>query len=217
MESSNLLNQILSSTRAPRELLLEYIKLKVYEAKKLDVTELLRKSGNGQFRESQAPGEKIASDIHSALVQQEFVNWDDDPKLASVENIAQELCDQTDKLELWEELFEQIKATSKPQLFNMSKPELVAELKNILEEGASTPISELCKMGDYKICPDLKYPHTPGEIIVDKILDLLLFQSWINPEDEPLLEEIFDIAGSLDKDVSNPKLWKELFELGQRI
>lgn len=49
------------------------------------------------------------------------------------------------------------------------------------------------------------------------ILSLLLFQSWIDPESEPVLDEIFDIVGQLDKDVKQPDAWRDLFELAKEL
>lgn len=97
-------------------MLVEYVKVKTTEAMGLDSKELLCKSGNNQFREPQTPGERIANDIHNALLQQDRVSWGDDVELAFIEDIAHELCDQTDDAKLWQELFDRSGAIhDKPQ------------------------------------------------------------------------------------------------------
>lgn len=103
-----LLNQILATTHAARDLLVEYIRLIGQDAKNLEQHELLSTSGAAQFREPVTPGEKIASSLQHALISQEAVNWEDDPKLAHIESIAGELTDKTDDQALWQELFERI-------------------------------------------------------------------------------------------------------------
>lgn len=97
------------------------------------------------------------------------------------------------------------------------KPELVAKLKGLIADAKNMPLEELCKAGDYENDSDLKYPHTKGEQIADEILSLLLFQSWADAETEPVLDEIFDLAGQLDKDINQPEIWQELFALANEI
>jgi hypothetical protein len=104
----DLLTKILATADAPRGLLIEYVTLIVNEAKSLDQNELLAMSGTNDFREPATQGEKIASSLQHALISQESVNWKDDPELAHIEAIADELTDKTDDQELWQELFERI-------------------------------------------------------------------------------------------------------------
>lgn len=103
-----LLNQILATTHAPRDLLVEYIRLIGQGAKNLEQYELLSTSGAAQFRDPTTPGEKLASSLQHALISQESINWEDDPELAHIEAIAGELTDRTDDQTLWQELFERI-------------------------------------------------------------------------------------------------------------
>ncbi len=56
---------------------------------------------------------------------------------------------------------------------DITRPELIAELMGYMNDVKKTPLSELCKKGDYTQ-PDLKYPQTKGEYLADKILTLLI-------------------------------------------
>lgn len=100
---------------------------------------------------------------------------------------------------------------------DIPKPELIAKLKSYISDAQTTPISELCKVGDYKNQPDLRYPQTKGEYLADSITTLLASQSWIDGESEPLFDDILDVAGQLDKDANQPEAWRELFELVLKI
>lgn len=100
---------------------------------------------------------------------------------------------------------------------DIPKPELIAKLKSYISDAQSTPIAELCKAGDYKNQPDLRYPQTKGEYLVDSITFLLASQSWIDGEREPLLDNLLSVAGQLDKDINQPEAWQELFELAKEI
>jgi hypothetical protein len=103
-----LLNQILTTTNASRDILVEYVKVMGQDAKSLEHNDLLSLGGAAQFRDPTTPGEKIATSIQHALISQEKVNWEDDPKLAHIEAIATELTDRTDDQKLWQELFDRI-------------------------------------------------------------------------------------------------------------
>ncbi len=102
-----------------------------------------------------------------------------------------------------------------PQM-DIPKPELITKLKSYIKEAQKTPLLKLCEKCDYTQ-PELTYPQTKGEYITDRILTLLLFQSWIDAESEPILDEIFDIAGQLDTNVNQPEAWRKLFNLAQDI
>lgn len=80
---------ILSSTRADRKLVVGYLKLQTASGTK---------------------SPEIASNIFNALIQQEYVNWEDDAELTHIEDIAQTLADRTDDDKLWGELFNRINA-----------------------------------------------------------------------------------------------------------
>ena len=100
---------------------------------------------------------------------------------------------------------------------DIARPELIAKLKGYISDAQKVPISELCKAGDYENQPGLRYPQTKGEYLVDEMLSLLLSQSWIDPESEPVLDEMTSILGQLDMGVDKPEEWQELFQLAEEI
>ena len=104
---------IVVSGRAPRKSLVEYIQLLCAKAQKLNRAELLRKSGDGQFRTAVSPGEKLAASIQDALLRQDYVNSKDNPDLAYIESLTTELTDQTDNIKLWSELFKKVDELTK--------------------------------------------------------------------------------------------------------
>lgn len=73
LNKNDLLTNILATTDAPRNLLIKYVTLAVDEAKSLKQNELLSTSGANEFRDPATPGEKIASEIHHALISQQKV------------------------------------------------------------------------------------------------------------------------------------------------
>jgi hypothetical protein len=86
LKEDQLLTSILSTTHAERALVVDYLKLQAHGTK----------------------SPEIAGNIFNALIQQEYVNWEDDAELAHIENIAQTLVDKNDDQALWKELFERI-------------------------------------------------------------------------------------------------------------
>ncbi len=96
-----------------------------------------------------------------------------------------------------------------------SKSELIVKLKDLINSAQTTPLEEICKTGDYKSNPDLKYPQTKGEYIVDKALTLLLSQDWV--DDDPVLNEMVSVLSQLDIGVDKPEVWLELFELAEEV
>jgi hypothetical protein len=108
LNKDGLLAKILATTNAPRSLLIKYVTLVVNEAKDLKQNELLSKSGMNEFRNPATSDEKIASEIHHALISQQKVNWEDDPELAHIEAVAGELMGKTDDPTLWQELFDRV-------------------------------------------------------------------------------------------------------------
>lgn len=98
---------------------------------------------------------------------------------------------------------------------SIPKPELITKLKGLISDAKHTPLEELCKTGDYKNNPDLKYPQTKSEHIVSEALDLLLSQDWV--DDDPVLDEMTSVLGQLDTGVDKPQDWQELFTLAEGI
>lgn len=97
----------------------------------------------------------------------------------------------------------------------LPKPELIVKLKSLIADAKNMPLEELCKIGDYKNNPDLKYPQTKSEHIVSEALGLLLSQDWV--DDDPLLDEMTSVFGQLDTGVDKPQDWQELFALAEEI
>ncbi len=59
-----------------------------------------------------------------------------------------------------------------------------------------------------------RFPKTQAERYVYDLLGLMLQQEWINPETEPLLDEILSSLGYLDGGgVTELKAWRHLFQL----
>jgi len=103
------------------------------------------------------------------------------------------------------------------QSMDIPRPELINKVKDFLHEAKKMPLSELCKTGDYKNQPDLKYPQTKAEYLAYSMLNLLLDQSWLEPDTDPLLDEILNELSSLDMGVNSPKTWQELFKLSEEL
>lgn len=98
------------------------------------------------------------------------------------------------------------------QMSTYIKENLINEIFSIINEARSIKEVELCQKTDYKNNPDLRYPQTKSEQIVDKLLTLLL-NDLIDCEDEPILDEMCNFVGQLDMDVNQPNIWKDLFKL----
>jgi len=108
MTEDQLFNKIINTTHAPRGLLIRYIQSRCARARGIPLDELVKKSGNDQYRDPVTIGEKIAGDIHHVLVQQEYVNWSEDPELADIMGLAYGLTDRTEDEKSWEELFKKV-------------------------------------------------------------------------------------------------------------
>lgn len=60
-----------------------------------------------------------------------------------------------------------------------------------------------------------------GDALAGRILSVLAMQSadgvdhdnWLNEVDEPLLEEILNLAGALDLDSNQPDVWEKLLKV----
>lgn len=100
---------------------------------------------------------------------------------------------------------------------DLSKNVVIEQLESLISDAQRVSITELCKKGNYKQQPDLRYPQTKGEYIADSISTLLASQSWIDGTTEPLLDDILEVAGELDKDANQPNKWEQLFNLAEQI
>lgn len=104
-----------------------------------------------------------------------------------------------------------------PSQIDLPKSELISKLKDYINDAQSLPPSELHRVGDYENQPELRYPQTKSEYLVHKMLTLMLSQSWLDAETEPVLDEMTSILGQLDTGVNKPEDWHELFRLADRI
>jgi len=107
-EFSHLRQQVYSTTHAPRELLVAYIKALAREARDLPPNEREARGDytNRANKFPQTKGEDIASDIQSSLAQQEWISYDAADDLEEIGEIAGSLEMNTDDHRLWLELFE---------------------------------------------------------------------------------------------------------------
>jgi hypothetical protein len=102
-----------------------------------------------------------------------------------------------------------------PPLDN-TRSDLVEELRSYIRDAERTPLSQLCKKGDYTQS-GLRYPQEKGEYLADKISTALASQSWIDGESEPVLDQMLAVVGQLDIDANQPEVWQELFDLSQEL
>src|SRR5688572_29632903 len=112
MDQDKLLNSIMATTHASRPQVAIYLKLICKEAQALDRKSMFKRSGNGEYREPLAPGEKIAGHIHHVLLQQEYVNPKDDSELDEIQDLSYVLMTNPERHELWQELFDRIEKLS---------------------------------------------------------------------------------------------------------
>jgi len=108
MDHNQLLDSILATTNAPRNEVAAYLKNICKEAKALDIKDLLERSNGNEYREPAAAGEKLAGQIHHVLLQQEYVNWEDDSELAEIQDLGFILAANPEKQDTWQELFKRI-------------------------------------------------------------------------------------------------------------
>lgn len=80
----------------------------------------------------------------------------------------------------------------------------------LIQAARAMDIAELCKRGDYNQ-PNVLYPQTKSERIVDKLLCLMLHES------DPALDEASSILSNLDKGVDKPEDWRALFAIADEI
>lgn len=99
---NELYHRIASTTKAPRSIMIEYVRAVAAEAYGLPASKLLARSGESQFRDPQEPGEVLAAGLFHALVMQDDLSSD----LQNICDIAQELQANIDNKELWGEFFE---------------------------------------------------------------------------------------------------------------
>jgi hypothetical protein len=80
----------------------------------------------------------------------------------------------------------------------------------LIQAARAMDIAELCKRGDYNQ-PNVLYPQTKSERIVDELLCLMLHES------DPTLDEASSILSNLDKGVDKPEDWRALFAIADEI
>ena len=108
MNKAQLRDAIFATNPAPRDLVVQYVKLLTAEAKALPVDERAARGDykNPKNKFPQTQGEDIASDITSCLVQQDWIDWDSEPDLSEIESIITNLEINTDDHRSWQDLFE---------------------------------------------------------------------------------------------------------------
>jgi len=104
MEKDSLFTEIVSTTTAPRIMLVMYLRDMAEEARDMPKANLLTRSGTSQFRKAESSGELLAANVHHALVMQDNLP----PDLEEIATIAQELGSYTDDPKLWEVLLQKI-------------------------------------------------------------------------------------------------------------
>jgi hypothetical protein len=98
------------SPKAPRELIIEYLKLLAARAKAVSATDLKSRGtyAKNKDRFPQTVGEDIASDISSCLAWQDWISWDDAPDLEDIGSIALQLERAASDQALWRKLLDAI-------------------------------------------------------------------------------------------------------------
>lgn len=71
--------------------------------------------------------------------------------------------------------------------------------------------------GDYSSAKANEFPMTHGESIASRISTALAMQEWIDHEAADDLEEIGEIAASLEVSPEDGRLWRELFEVVDQL
>lgn len=92
---------------------------------------------------------------------------------------------------------------------------IVPKLLEYLYELRDMHLDELCHSGNKSSADSRTWSRS--EIIVSDILGLLLPQSWVDGESEPLIDEIVSAATPLDIDVNNPLQWQRLIKLTNEL
>ena len=101
-------------------------------------------------------------------------------------------------------------------LDDITRPELLVELMGYINEAKNMPLSELCKRGDYSQ-PGARGLQTKSEYLANDIMGLLVSQTWIDGESEPILDDMLGVVSQLDMSVDKPKDWQRLFEIAQEL
>lgn len=94
----------------------------------------------------------------------------------------------------------------------MTRDELIKLTIDETNKIATSGPGTLYERADYSN-PSTTYPQTTSEKYVNNLLHIYLTEEWIDPESEPLLDEIASVLGELDKDVNNKNAWQHLFKL----
>ncbi|HKX23994.1 MAG TPA: hypothetical protein VJM46_02055 [Candidatus Saccharimonadales bacterium] len=92
-----------------------------------------------------------------------------------------------------------------------SPRELIIEyVRELADEARLLPRDKREAKGDYSAVAN-KFPQTEGEGIANRISTALAMQEWINHETADDLEEIEEIAASLELNPEDRGLWQKLF------
>ena len=109
-ELNQLRHQVYSTTNAPRELLVAYVKALVKQAKQLPPNEREARGDLSRpgYEPQQTRGEDIVWDILSCLLQQDWISYDTADDLEEIIEVASQLDINADDHELWQALFEKV-------------------------------------------------------------------------------------------------------------
>jgi hypothetical protein len=88
---------------------------------------------------------------------------------------------------------------------------LVTYIKALGAEAKQLAPNEREARGDYTNKAN-KFPQTKGEDIASDIQSGISQQDWVRHDTDDDLEEVAEIAGSLEINTDDHKLWQELFE-----
>ncbi len=100
---------------------------------------------------------------------------------------------------------------------NSDRQLVVDFVKSTLKPLSGARLDELVQAGDRKTHPELLYPSTKGEIMIDHLVQVLASQDWIDGESEPILDDMLGVASMLDIDIENEENWRILIELSGQI
>ena len=107
--STELWEKIYSTTHSSRELLVAYVQTVADEAKQFPLDQLAKKSSKVPPRQfPDTIGEDIANKINSALIIQDWIDYETADDLADICEISGRLEMAPSDKELWQELFKKI-------------------------------------------------------------------------------------------------------------
>lgn len=98
---------------------------------------------------------------------------------------------------------------------NAPRSLVVAYIKALADEAMQLPSQERKGRGDN--VPGSPNVMSPGETIASSLIIAIAQQEWIDPDREPQLENILAIAGQLDMEVADARLWQEFIDAADAL